>query len=123
MARIGHPPQPQVTAQDIVDRVSISAVWEALGGGELRWGRGKAFWRDGNGYNISLNDQKNCWYDFITGEGGGVLGLIKHVRGGTPKEDLHWLADFAGVVLNDHPLSRAERRKHAVNRLVARDLA
>ncbi len=32
-------------AEAILDHVSISAVWRALGGGELRHGRGRAFWR------------------------------------------------------------------------------
>jgi hypothetical protein len=47
-----------VTAEAIIEAVSISALWRALGGGELRHGRGRAFWRNGDGWSISLDDAR-----------------------------------------------------------------
>src|SRR2546426_428714 len=73
--------QSGVTAADILAQVSITDVWQALGGGPLRHGRGRAFWRDGDGYHVSLSDPKGTWYDHSRGEGGGILDLISLARG------------------------------------------
>ena len=51
-----------------ITSVRITDVWAALGGGPLRQRRGQAFWRDGDGYNVSLNDDKGCWHDFRYGK-------------------------------------------------------
>jgi hypothetical protein len=110
-------------ATEVVERVRISEVWSALGGGPLRRGRGQAFWRDGDGYNASLNDEKGVWHDFVTGDGGGVLDLVQHVRGGSRSDALHFVADLAGVPLNDTPLSRRQKREYAADRKQAESLA
>jgi hypothetical protein len=80
-------------------------VWSALGG-ELRHSRGRAWWRDGDGWSVALDDRRGCWYDHRDGIGGGVLDLLTHVRGGTPQDALRWLADFIGVTLDDRPPDR-----------------
>ena len=80
-----------------LDRVRISEVWAALGGGPLQHNRGRAWWRDGDGWNISLDDSKGCFYDHARGAGGGVLGLIQLVRGGSRAEAIEWFKAFAGV--------------------------
>ncbi len=102
------------TADDIVSRVTISAVWRALGGGELRHGRGRAFWRPkAAGLNVSVNDARGVWHDFKTDEGGGVLALIQRVCGGTRQDALWWLAERFGLPLEDRPLTPAARQRYA----------
>ncbi len=106
-----------MTVGDLLDRASISDVWADLGGGELRHGRGKAFWRDGDAYSVSLNQDKNVFFDFVTGTGGGVLMLIETVLGCDRRNALRWLADHLGVSLDDRqPLTREEKRRYAQRR-------
>ena len=45
----------------------IRDVWRALGGGPLRHGYGRAFWRDGDGWNVRLYTDSDCFKDFVTG--------------------------------------------------------
>ena len=104
---------------DILARARITEVWQALGGDPPRRGRARAFWRDGDGLSVTLNDQKGCWYDFRDAIGGGIIGLIRHVRGGSRQDALKWLADLVGVPLADRPLSPAERQAYARRRQAA----
>src|SRR5262249_44070128 len=108
-----------MTAPDIISATRIGDVWGALGGGELRNGRGRAWWRGGDGFNISLSDTKGVWYDHVTGDGGGVLDLVQNVRGGTRREALRWLADYAGVPLDNRPLRGQELAEYAQRRRAA----
>ena len=92
----------------------ISAIWQALGGDTPRRGRAPAFYRKGdNPGAVSLNDEKGCWYDFVTG-GGGVLNLVRRVRGGSRKEALRWLSELVGAPLEERSLR--ERKAYAVRR-------
>jgi hypothetical protein len=75
-------------------------------------------WRDGDGLNVSLDDNRRVWHDFVTDEGGGVLDLIVQIRGGSRQEALRWLADFAGMII-DHPLTRVERERYRRQSAVA----
>jgi hypothetical protein len=111
------------TALEIINRIRISTVWAALGGGPLRHGRGRAFWRDGDGYNVRLSDLKGVWYDFVSAAGGGVLDLIHHVRGGSRTDALKFVAELAGLTLDSRPLSRQEKRTHAEHVRQAANLA
>jgi hypothetical protein len=102
------------TSADVIAAVKISSVYEALTGERPRaTGAGKyrarAIWRDGDGFNISLDDSRNVWNDFVAGEGGGVLDLVQLVRGGTRQEALRWVADFGGTPLEERSFSPAER--------------
>jgi hypothetical protein len=104
-------------AADIISQVRISAVWAALGGGELRHSRGVAFWRKGaDGYNVSLDDAKGTWYDHAAGAGGGVLALIEKARGSSRADALHFVADVAGVPLDDKELSPDDKARWARER-------
>ena len=87
----------------ILESVTISNVYRALGGATLPNGRrGVAFWRDGaNGFNVSLNDTKGTWFDHAAGEGGGLLDLVVKVRGGTKQEAVRYLAALAGIPIDD----------------------
>ena len=111
------------TAPEIISRIRISDVWAALGGSPLRRGRGRAFWRDGDGYNISVSDAKNCWHDFVSDEGGGVLDLVQKVRGGSRADALRLVADVSGVTLDAKALSNDEKRNYAEHRHQAASLA
>jgi hypothetical protein len=111
------------TALEIINRIRISTVWAALGGGPLRHGRGRAFWREGDGYNVRLSDQKGVWYDFVSAAGGGVLDLIQHVRGGGRADALKFVAELAGLPLDSRPLSMQEKRTHAKHLHQAGNLA
>lgn len=100
-----------------LEKASIEEVWNALGGGPLRSKRGRAFWRNGDGLNVSLNHESKTWRDFVSGEGGGILRLIEVATGKSRGEAAEWLIAFAGV--SDRPLSkreameRSERRERA----------
>ena len=108
-----------MTARNIIDHAGIAEVWAALGGGPLHHGRGKAFWRDGDGHNIAVNEPKNVFYDHARGVGGGVLDLVETVLGCEPRAALRWLANHLGIRLDDRPLTSAERRKYTQRRAQA----
>ena len=106
----------EVTARDLIDGTDIEAIWTALGGAPLRHGRGKAFWRDGDGFNVSVNADRNIYYDHRDGVGGGVLDLIRAVLDCDKRAAIHWLADQQGVTLDDNRLTPSERRAWAQKR-------
>jgi hypothetical protein len=115
----------RVTASQLVERTSITGVWFALGGGEIRRGRAQAFWRQrADGWSVSIREDCGVWYDHRDGVGGGILDLIRHVRGGTRGQALRWLADAMGIELDGNtPLSREQRRRYARARHDAPELA
>jgi hypothetical protein len=84
---------------EIRARARITDVWSALGGGKLRGRRGQAFWRNGDGYSVSVDSTRGLWHDFVTGDGGDIFTLVQTVRGCDFREALEWLADFAGIDL------------------------
>src|SRR5580692_3934902 len=95
-----------------LDSIDITEAWRALGGGELRGKRGRAFWRKGHSYSISLHRRKGIWYDFREGCGGGILDLVIAARQCARKEAFQWLETYCGLdVLR--PLTLAERRHYA----------
>jgi hypothetical protein len=86
---------PSIT--EIKARAKITEVWLALGGGELRRGRGRAWWRQGDGFNVALYPQTDTWRDYVANVGGDVFALVRVVRGCCFVEALAWLADLVGV--------------------------
>jgi hypothetical protein len=112
-----------MTLAQLLEQARITQVWRALGGGEIRHGRGQAFWRNGDGYNVSLNDKIGAWHDFPTDDKGGILDLIRRVRGGSRAEAAHWLADLLGVRLDSGRLPQVARRRFAHARQHAPELA
>ena len=109
------------TSQDIIGSVHIREIYQELTGQKPRrtgadtW-RGPAVWRGGDGLNVSLDDSRGIWHDFATDEGGGILDLVVHIRGGSRQDALRWVADFAGVELNDQPLPPEQRQQWAEER-------
>ena len=103
---------------EILARANIAEVWHAVGGGPLRKGRGQAFWRNGDGWNVHLDLERGRWYDFAHGEGGGILRLIEVGLPCDRRMAVQWLADFVGLPLNTrwNPHKRivyAHRRRDA----------
>jgi hypothetical protein len=115
----GQSVQRKRAAHTILGGIRISEVWIWLGGPALRRAgegshRGQAFWRRGDGLNISLRDDRNVWYDHRDGHGGGVLDLVVLIRGGSRADALRWIANQCGRPLE--PLSAADHRKRAAER-------
>jgi hypothetical protein len=113
---------------DLLSRVRIGDIYTALTAAEPRhsganrW-RARATWRGGDGWSVQLDDSRGVWHDFVTDDRGGVLDLIRRVRGGSRYDALRWLAVYAGVPLDDRPLSQDERERWAEERRrVERDL-
>ncbi|MGE5647504.1 MAG: hypothetical protein ACM336_17125 [Acidobacteriota bacterium] len=100
-------------AAEIVAAAKITDVYRALTGKDVRRRRVQAWTRETRDYNVSLRDATGRWRDFVTDERGGMLDLIQGVRGGTRVEALRWLADFAGIPLEDREPTPAERREFA----------
>ncbi len=73
------------------------STWSALGGGELRHGRGKAFWRSGDSYNVAIDSDKNVWFDHRDAVGGGILDLVQVALGCDQREAIRWLVDNCGL--------------------------
>lgn len=90
--------------------ISISHVWAELGGQDLRRGRGRAFWRNGDGFNVSVDVVRGIWYDFATGKGGGVLALVETVLECGRPDALLWL-EASGFIEPQRRLSRVELRQ------------
>ena len=80
-----------------LDQIPILDVVRALGGPEPKGKRIPAWWRNGDGLNVSINRDKNSFYDFAAGAGGGVLSLVMMVQGCDKKTALRWLEENAGL--------------------------
>ncbi len=94
-----------------IGSVCIIAAWERLGGGPLRGGRGIAWWRDGDSFNITVNPEKNVWFDHARGVGGGVLELVRTVLDCDKASAVRWLCEEGFI--EDSSASRTEVRKRA----------
>jgi hypothetical protein len=98
------------TATDLLSGVSIVEIWHALGGGEIKQRRGRAFWRKGDGWNISIDAHKQCWYDFVAAKGGGILDLVETVRECNHADAIEWLRKFTGTPRRD--VTEVERERY-----------
>lgn len=105
-----------------IEYLDIRDVWRALGGGPLRGNRGRAFWRDGDGPNVSLNPNKGVWYDQARGEGGGIVKLVQAALGCDKKTGRAWLHDNFGVTIGEEHTPE-ERREWARRMEAARAAA
>jgi hypothetical protein len=111
-----------MTAGEIASRVRISEVYHAQTGiqprrtGRHTW-RAAAPWRGGDSRDsVSGDDSRGVWHDFVTDQGGGVLDLVVQVRGGSRADALRWVADFAGVALDDKPLLPKDHQRWVTER-------
>jgi hypothetical protein len=91
-----------MTISEIVGLARIHQVWQALGGGKInRHHRSRAFWRNGDGWSVSIHEEKKCWFDHRDGIGGGILDLIQKILGNNREDAALWLADLYGLKLGD----------------------
>jgi hypothetical protein len=96
-------------------------VYESLTGKKPRrtgadtW-RAPAVWRGGYGLNVAMDDSRGVFHDFVDDSGGGVIDLVVRVRDGTRRDALQWVADFAGIPLQDQSLSPGDRQRWARER-------
>jgi hypothetical protein len=97
-------------AQIVKSHADITEVWFMLGGGQLRHGRGKAFWRNADSYSVSLDRRHGLWHDFRDNVGGDALSLVMRVRGCDFRTALEWLAGQVGVSLSPASGHRAAPR-------------
>jgi DNA primase catalytic core len=75
--------QPKAGEFD-ANAIDIRELWHDLGGGRLtKDGRGRAFWRDGKDFNVSVGKKGNNFKDFVSGEGGGTIHLAALAWGGS----------------------------------------
>jgi hypothetical protein len=108
--------RPAATGPRIED-LDILQVWTAAGGAPLRGNYGRAFWRNGDGYNVRLYPDTGTWRDFASATGGGILALVELATGGDRRAALEWLAVNFGIATGGtySPVERAEfaRRRQA----------
>ncbi len=105
-------------------QISIESAWRALGGPELRWRGNKtharAFWRDGDGFSVSLNRDRSCWNDFARpGSCGGVLRLVETALSCDRGHALEWLERNFGFGVGGEAYNPAHYAKAANMREMA----
>jgi len=107
-----------VSLTELLERVTVSELVAALGGGPLRRHRCRAWYRDGRSpTSLAIDDLRGCWYDHGVKRGGGKLYLIQVALGCDRRAACHWLASQQGVELGRSPRRSARcvaaRRKSA----------
>ena len=112
----------QTGSVDTLSGVRIGEVRKRLGGGELRHGRGTAFWRHGAGWNVAYDDERGLWFDHAAGGGGGVLALVETALQCDRRGALAWL-EAEGFIEPRTPPTEAEKRILARKRGIAGDIA
>jgi hypothetical protein len=109
-----------------IGSVCVTAVWERLGGGPLRGGRGVAWWRDGDSpTSISLDSKQNVWCDHARGSvGGGVLKLVRTVLDCDKASAVRWLCEegFIENLATSPELVRKRAQKWAAVRHQAENI-
>lgn len=113
-------PSPKSKAQIPITGAAFLSLWRDLGGDELRGTRGRAFWRNGNGWNVSWNPERGLWRCHVTGEGGDAVDLVRVALNVGTGDALAWL-ERKGYRQPSQRMSSAEiaTRRHereAVNR-------
>ena len=117
-------PYKQANAGGALSSVRMGEVWDRLGGGELRTGRGRAFWRGGDGLNVALDLERRRWFDHAGGVGGGVLALVQMALGSDRRAALAWLHDEGFLEARNYSVEerRAYSRRRAHTSVVAHDI-
>lgn len=76
--------------------VPLRHVWRELGGGDIRRGRGQAFWRDSHDWNISIDLDRNLYCDHARATGGGPVSLVMQVLDFSAHDAGRWLREHFG---------------------------
>lgn len=103
------------------DLPSIGEVWRRLGGVDPIRNRVPALWRKTKDRNVSLDDSKGCYFDFVSGTGGGILDLVVQAHGCTRSDAYKWLALEFNLETKD--LTPVERKAHGEARQIGKILA
>ncbi|MCX6596721.1 MAG: hypothetical protein NTV70_10175 [Acidobacteria bacterium] len=104
------------------ESIHIGQLWAGLGGGPIRHGRARAFWRNGdNATAVSIDLERGRWRDHVSGTGGGCLALVETVLSCSRAEALRWLEQNSFI--EPRRLSVVDRRQFAQRRAVAEDHA
>lgn len=114
----------QSSAGGALPSVRIVEIWKRLGGGDLRNGRGRAFWRRGDGFKVALDLERGRWFDHAAGAGGGVLALVRTALASDRRAALAWLTAEGFVeARNQSPEQRrAYKRRCDAASVIARDI-
>lgn len=114
-----------MTLSAALELVRITEVWKKLGGGELRHGRGLAFWRGGDGRHVLLDDEKGMWCDHArSSKGGRTLALIETVLECDRQAAISWLAEAFSLEIDQaRQLTPSEKRAYARARREAEQVA
>jgi len=112
------PSSGAVSLAELLEGITISELAVAVGGGPIRRGRCRAWYRDGwSSTSLAIDDSRGCWYDHGTQRGGGKLDLIQTALDCDRRAARDWLAAHQGVELLRS--SRQGRRGFAVRRAAA----
>lgn len=103
------------------DLPSIAEVWRRLGGQDPIRKRVPALWRETKDRNVSLDDSKGCYFDFVSGTGGGILDLVMLAHGSSRSEAFKWLALEFNLETKD--ITPVERKEHGAARQIGKILA
>ncbi|MBY0507900.1 MAG: hypothetical protein K2X03_28570 [Bryobacteraceae bacterium] len=60
---------------------------------------------------MAIDPARGLWHDFVSGEGGGKLALIRKALGCSQGEAYQWLADFAGIPIAPKLTPSLEQRR------------
>jgi hypothetical protein len=102
--------------------VPIVDVIRALDGPEPKHGRMRRFWDNGdNPTAVSVDPDRNIWKDFVSGEGGGVLDLVRIALNTDKAGALRWLE--AEGFIEPRETTPAEPAEYARRRTEAAGLA
>jgi hypothetical protein len=105
-----------------LDEIRIGQTWKQLGGGPLRGNgsgklRGIAFWRaKADGWSVSVDANKNCWFDHRDSRGGGVLALVRVARQCSEHSALEWLELYGGLSPSRPLTPLEEKRRRAAEK-------
>jgi len=80
--------------------ISADAVFRALLGEPIRSLSRGAQWRYGSKGSLVVDIKRGLWCDHEAGEGGGVLDLVRRVRGGSRADASAWLQGETGLATN-----------------------
>lgn len=99
-----------------VKQIPITEYLESRGV-TVKGKRCAATWRGGNGLNVSIDTEKNLWYDFKMNEGGSIIDLCMKIEGLSFYEAIHALGHRYGISpdAGDTPQPRKPRSKDQPN--------
>ena len=110
---------PPMGNRDILDALSFQTVWQSLGGGPMT-GRGdnrraRAFWRNGDGFSVAVNLRSRIWKCHVSGDGGGMVDLVKIANSCDRVAAWRWLSELSGIPLRNVSRTESDRYRRAMD--------